>query len=196
MIDLLLEGIGSLRFGCTIAFILPALGPLVAAGRRAWVPAVGFPLIAAVVGWARFGGWWFDAAPQWALVVAALIAVATVVQMVRADTIGWVGGATIVAAVVAAWLWVPCVGEHFSEPLNNTSREPLLSLVQVVVYVTGIGVPLFALAALPVAAPGLTRLRDHRASAAVGIAITALVALTIATGLYSDLVERLTPSAA
>jgi len=195
MIGLLLEGIGSLRFGCTIAFVLPAIGPLVAAQRRAWIVAAGFPLVAATVGWARFGGWWPDAAAQAVLVVAAIVAVLTVIQLGRGDSVGWVVAATGMAAVLAAWLWVPCVGEHFSEPLNNTNRAPLRSLLQIAVYVVGIAVPLGVLAALPVAAPNLTRIRDHRLSVIAGIGVTAVVGATIATGLYSDLVVRLAPGA-
>lgn len=195
MINLLLEGIASLRFGCTIAFVLPALGPLVAARERAWVTALGFPLIAAVVGWARFGGWWPDAASQWVLVVAAAIAVAAVAAMLRVESISWAGIASGVAAVLAGWLWVPCVGEHFSEPLNNADTAPWTSLVQVLVYVAGIGVPLLVLAALPVAVPRLAQLRDHRTSGVAGLVITAVVAITIATGLYGDLVVRLAPGA-
>lgn len=196
MIDLLLEGIGSLRFGCTIAFILPALGPLLAARGRAWVAAAVFPVVAATVGWIRFAGWWPDPATGWTLVAVAVVAIATVVQVVRIDTASWAAIATFVGAVVAAWLWVPCVGEHFSEPLNNTKSAPVRSLFQVLTYVVGIAVPLIVLAALPVAAPALTRVRDHRASAVAGVVITTAVALAIATGLYSDLVEQFTPGPA
>lgn len=195
VLNLVIEGLGSLRFGCTIGFLLPAIGPLIAAQARAWIPAVGFTGLAATVGWARFAGWWPDAAGTATLVVASLIAFGALVMAVRSEQSWWLAGATAVVSVLAGWLWVPCVGEYFSEPLNNASNEPLRSLLQVVAYVIGIAAPLLAVAALPVAIPRLAAIRDHRSAPVIGLAATFVVGAAIATGLYSDLVVRFAPGA-
>lgn len=214
MIDLLVEGIGSLRFGCTVAFLLPAIGPVLAARKWAWIPAFGFIAVAGTVGWARFAGWWPDAAGTFTLAIASflsLVALALAVRgagvglhpngSVRADAgsgpsgVGWLVVATIIASVLAGWLWVPCVGEHFSEPLNNASSAPVRSLIQTLVYVVGIAVPLMVLATLPVAVPRLAAMRDHRALIGSGLLLSAVVGVAIVTGLYSELVVRFTPNA-
>lgn len=195
MFDLLIEGIGSLRFGCTVGFLLPAVGPVLAGRRWAWVPALGFVLLAGTVGWARFAGWWPDAAGTVSLAVASLLALAALVVAVRSDRGEWYLATTVIVSVLAGWLWVPCVGEHFSEPLNNASQAPVTSLGQVLVYVTGISVPLLALAALPVAFPRLAEVRDHKWMVATGVMATVVVGISIVTGLYSELVVRFAPGA-
>lgn len=201
MLDLVVEGTGSLRFGCTIGFILPIVGVLLSGRRRAWLVAAGFTLIAGGVGWARFAGLWFGPPGRVVLWLCAVIGLGLLFMAVRATAttdghdLAWLAAATLVMSMVAGWLWVPCVGEHFSEPLNSASTERFRSLWQVLAYTAGISIPLFVLAAVPYLGDAIARLRDHRTTALVGLVITAIIAVGIGTGTYSDLVVQFAPEA-
>lgn len=189
MFDLIVEGFASLRFGCTLGLIVPGLGVAMAARRNAWLAAIGFILVAGVVGWARFAGKWPEPPGTLGLVLmGAVVAVTTVV----ANRLPLAGVGAAVSGVVAGWLWVPCVGPNLSEPLNDAASDPLGNLAPIVAFVVGAGIPLMVLAALPLAWPRLVDWRDHNVARNAGVVIGAIVGLSIATGLYSDLIARFT----
>lgn len=208
MLDLIFEGLFSLRFGCTIGFVLPRVGPALALGRRAWLAPIALIGAAGTVGWARFSNRWFDTPSTWILTVLAVAIVVATVASFRGSAVtdkrpgpvdrfgsfGWATSALVLAALVAGWLWVPCVGEHFSEPLNNATTDPAGTWMQVLAYVAGIGAPLIVLAALPVAFPRLAKLRDSAPVRVLGVGLAAVVSLSIAVGWYSDLVIRFAPA--
>jgi len=189
MLDLIVEGFGSLRFGCTLALLVPGVGVALAVARHAPIAALTFVASAGLVGWARFADLWF-APPEAAGLIVAGGAVA-VSPLARGRVLAAVGAA--VAGVIAGWLWVPCVGEHLSQPLNDAAEDPLGNLVPILVFVVGTGIPLLALAALPVAWPAVQSLRDHPATRWLGVALGGLVGLSIATGWYGEFIVRFAP---
>ena len=190
MFDLIVEGFGSLRFGCTLALLVPGIGVALAVGRHAPLAAAAFITSAGFVGWARFADLWF-APPETVGLIAAGAAVAAS-PFTRGAAMTVVGAVT--AGLVAGWLWVPCVGEHLSQPLNDAAEDPIGNLAPIFVFVIGTGIPLIVLAALPAAWPAVAKLRDHRAARGVGIALGVLVGLSIATGWYSEFIIHFAPA--
>jgi len=190
MLDLIVEGFGSLRFGCTLALLVPGIGVALAVARHAPIAALAFISSAGLVGWARFADLWF-APPETIGLIAAGAAVA-VSPLARGRILAAVGAA--VAGLVAGWLWVPCVGEHLSQPLNEAAEDPIGNLLPIFVFVIGTGIPLIVLAALPAAWPAVETIRDHPAARWLGVALGALVGISIATGWYSEFIIHFAPS--
>ena len=104
-------------------------------------------------------------------------------------------GAGAAAGALAGWLWRPCVGPKLGEILDNTDTdtdtEAARTLGLMLVYMAGALLPALLLAVLPHAVPATKRFLDRLPVAAVGGAVGAAYAVTLATGRYDDLVGEL-----
>ncbi len=193
MLDLLIEGLDSIRLPCTLGLLVPGLGPAVAARSKAWQAALGFVVMSGLIAWARAAGLWFDDPGAILQVVVGLALAGSVVMSWKGDQgrfpLAGLGGA--LSGLIAGWLWVPCVGLHLGEELSRAGDERAATLVPLMVYVMGVSLPLIALAALPYAWPKLSGWRDHTNAARVGIAVGAIVAFGVAVGYYEDIVLQL-----
>jgi len=186
--NLAVEGFSSLRFGCTLALAMLGLAPVLVSGKRAAAAAGLFWAAAALSGWARFADLWW-APPSGALLAAAGTGLAVVV-LLAAWKPSWssISFAAIYSGLIAGWLWVPCVGEHLSEPLNNAAGDPAGNLSPIASYVLGVSAPLFAIAALPWLWAKLADVRDSGGAAMSAGVLGTVLALTVATGWYNEFV--------
>ena len=100
-------------------------------------------------------------------------------------------GAGAAAGALAGWLWRPSVGPKLGEILDNTDTEAARTLGLMLVYMAGALLPALLLAVLPHAVPATKRFLDRLPVAAVGGAVGAAYAVTLATGRYDDLVGEL-----
>ena len=208
--DLIGEGLRSVVLPCSLAVLVPGLVVVMVAGRSAVGAVAGY--VAGLLGlsWIRFGGRFGVGYTTPALIVAALILLLGVGLMWSGSGRGepraservrgvlgrvWsgsprgrvaVGGAAI--GGVAAWLWRPCVGLRLGSVLSSIGVDPWGNLVPLTLFVTGLMVPLVVLAALPVAWPRLTVVRDSTVLGRIGVAGAVVLAGALAVGLYDDVV--------
>jgi hypothetical protein len=191
--EILFEGIEAVRFPCTFALLVPALGFVIAAGRRAPVVATAFVLGAAGLSWARAARFWSISADGVAAVAAAvvLIGAIAVVSGLGPQRTGQVVGAAIAGGAVIGWIWRPCVGSNLATIFNDAPLAPVRTLASMVVYIGAACLIAIVVAALPVAFPLLTPWRDHRTITMVGASVVVVIAALIAIGFYDDLVAEL-----
>jgi len=191
VIDLLIEGAAALRFGCTFALALLGV-PLVFLGRK-WMATsmVIFWLVSILVGWARFVDLWPGAPVGAGLIPFGVAIIALTGFGWWRPTIWSVSGLAVGLAVIAGWLWVPCVGVHLSEPLNDAlAGDRAGTVVPLLAYGIGVCVPLFAAAALAAAVPKFGALVQRDRAAWVGAALSLVLAVSISAGWYSEFVSR------
>lgn len=194
MIDLLLEGIESLKLACSIILLVPAAG-IMLTGRR-HVPLLTGVWIVTVtaVAWVRFAGWWVTPATNVGHLSLGVITAAIGIAAWKRPHIALDIGATIALALLATWAWVPCVGRELGKILNEARFEPLGQLGPTAVYFIGLFLILIVLAALPVLIPSIGKLLDrdtvHRAGLAIIIAVGVLAAVTLLDDLAGELARR------
>ena len=184
------EGIESIRFACSLVLLIPALG-IVLMGRRRNVLVPLWIATVAIVAWLRFTGWWgLEASGVWhVLAGVALVGLGLVAW--RRDDMRTDAAVTVLAAGIAAWTWIPCVGRHLGDILNAARREPWAQLPPTIAFIVGLFVPLVVLAALDVAAPKLAERFEHRNVRGAGLAVLLLVGALVAVTLFDDLAGEL-----
>lgn len=193
--ELLAEGVESLKLPCSLVLLIPAIGVLLLGHRRRWlIPA--WIATVSVVAWMRFSGWW-TAAPSGLLHVLSGVALAGVVLLAwKRDSLVADFGATVGAAVLATWTWVPCVGRELAGVVNSARSEPWGELAPTSIYMVGLFLPLILVAALDVAVPRFGDAIELRSARMIGLAIVfvvgALVAVTLFDNLASELARRST----
>ena len=184
------EGIESIRLACSLVLLIPALG-IVLMGRRRNVLVPVWIVTATIVAWLRFTGWWgLEASGVWH-VLSGIVLVALAALAWRRDDAPTDAAVTALAATIATWTWVPCVGRHLGDILNAARSEPWAQLLPTVAFVVGLFVPLVVLAALEVAAPKLAERIEHRNVRAVGLGIVVLVGALVSVTLFDDLAGEL-----
>lgn len=192
LLNLMIEGFSSLRFGCTAALAMLGLAPVLVSRERAALSAIVFWMVSGISGWARFADLWL--APPDGVGLALLgFGVCAVVGWVAARP--GVGSAVAAAAwsgVVAGWLWVPCVGRYLSDPLNDAATNRVGTFLPIMFYVVGVALPLFAIAAVPWLFARVESWRDSRLTSRAGLAFGVVLGLVVALGWYSDFVVRFT----
>lgn len=186
----LAEGIESIKLACSLVLLIPALGIVMFGRRRQWLVLAWIATVA-VVAWLRFVGWWGLEASGFWHIAAGVALVAVVVVAWKRDTLAWDLEATMLAALVATWTWVPCVGRELGDVLNNARRAPWAELGPTVLYFVGLFVPLILLAALGVALPDLAKRTDIVVVRRIGLGIIALVGTLVAVTLFDDLAGEL-----
>lgn len=191
MINSLLEGIESLRLPCSWVLLIPAAAITLFGRRRSALVVSVFVVVATVLAWVRFAGWWFEA-PSGALQIGLGVAImATAAVAWKYDHGATDALASAVGGVVAVWAWIPCVGPELAEILNNARREPLSQLGGTIGYFLGLLLPFILVAAVAVVFPKLSERLEHRWVVTSGALLFGLVGLLFATTLYDDLASAL-----
>ena len=188
-----LEGVGAIGIACTLVMLVPAVALVLVARKARLAVALFYVLGATLLTWARAAGHWDVELSGAAVPLAAVLAAAVFVLAF------WAKGpvslsatrAGAVAGALAGWLWRPCVGPKLGEILSNTDAEAARTLGLMLVYMLGALLPALLLAVLPHAVPPTKRFLDRLPVTAVGGAIGAAYAVTLATGRYDDLVGEL-----
>lgn len=184
--ELLAEGVESLKLACSLVLLIPALGIVLFGRRRVWLVATWIVTVT-VVAWLRFAGW-FTALPSGTFHVAAgLLLVVLAGVAWKRDELAADLAATVTVGFLATWTWVPCVGRELGAILNRARFEPWPQLWPTLVYFVGLFVPLVVLAALDTAWPGLGERLDASRVRATGIAVVALVGGLVSVTLFDDL---------
>ncbi len=188
-----LEGVGSIGIACTLAALAPAVALVLVARKARLTVALCYLVGVALLTWARAAGHWNVELRGAVMFVAAALVVGVFVMAYRAKGPASLAatGSGAVAGALAGWLWRPCVGPKLGEILNSTDTEAARTLSLMLVYMAGALLPAVLLAVLPHALPVTKRLLDRLPAVAVGGAVGAAYAVTLATGRYDDLVGEL-----
>ena len=191
--DTFLEGVGAIGVACTLVMLVPAVALVLVARKARLIVALLYVTGAALLTWARAAGHWNVELSGAAVPVAAVLAAAVFViaYLAKGPLSLSAAGAGAVAGALAGWLWRPCVGPKLGEILDSTDTEAARTLGLMLVYMAGALLPAVLLAVLPHAVPATKRFLDRLPVAAVGGAVGAAYAVTLATGRYDDLVGEL-----
>ncbi len=188
--DVLAEGIESIKLACSLVLLIPAVGIALMGRRRIWlVPA--WILTVSLIAWLRFTGWWTPLPSGVGHVVVGLGLLALTVLAWRTNTMISDLATTAVVAFLAGWTWIPCVGRELGDVLNNARAEPWSELVPTFVYMLGIFIPLVVITALQVAWPTFGDISDHPRVRTIGLSVVALVGGLVAVTLFDDLASEL-----
>ena len=188
-----LEGVGSIGVACTLAALVPAVALVLVARKARLTVALSYALGAALLTWARAAGHWQVELSGAAVFLAAALAAGAFVLAYRAKRAASLSatGSGVVAGALAGWLWRPCVGPKLGEILNSADTEGARTIGLMLVYMAGALLPALLLAVLPHALPGAKRVLDRLLLVAVGGAVGAAYAITLAAGRYDDLIGEL-----
>ena len=188
-----LEGVGSIGIACTLAALVPGAALVLVARKARLTVALFYLLGATLLTWARAAGHWHAELSGAVVYVAAALAAGAFVLAWRAKRPASLSatGSGVVAGALAGWLWRPCVGPRLGDILNNADTEAARTLGLMLVYMAGALLPAVLLAVLPHALPGTKRFLDRLPVAAVGGAVGAAYAITLAAGRYDDLIGEL-----
>ncbi len=188
-----LEGVESIGVACTLAALVPAIALVLVARKARLTVALLYLLGVTLLTWARAAGHWDVELSGEAVYVAAVLAAGVFVLAYRAERPVSLpaAGSGVVAGALAGWLWRPCVGPKLGEILNRTDTEAARTLGLMLVYMAGALLPAVLLAVLPHALPATKRVLDRLPAVAVGGAVGAAYAVTLATGRYDDLIGEL-----
>lgn len=188
-----LEGVESIGVACTLAALMPAIALVLVARKARLTVALLYLLGVTLLTWTRAAGHWDVELSGAAVYVAAVLAAGVFVLAYRAQRPVSLpaAGSGVVAGALAGWLWRPCVGPKLGEILNSTDTEAARTLGLMLVYMAGALLPAVLLAVLPHALPATKRVLDRLPAVAVGGAVGAAYAVTLATGRYDDLIGEL-----
>ncbi len=191
--DTFLEGVDAIGVACTLVMLVPAVALVLVARKARLTVALLYVVGAALLTWARAAGHWNVELSGAAVPVAAVLAagVFVIAYLAKGPLSLSATGAGAAAGALAGWLWRPCVGPKLGEILDNTDTDAARTLGLMLVYMAGALLPALLLAVLPHAVPATKRFLDRLPVAAVGGAVGAAYAVTLATGRYDDLVGEL-----
>lgn len=191
MINSLIEGVDSLRLPCSWILLIPGTAVILFGRRRTPLVVAGFAVVAMVIAWLRFAGWWF-ATPQGGVQIvlgAAIIASATVAWRNDSGLTDLL--ASGVAGLAAAWTWIPCVGPELGEILNGSRTAPFDHVGGTIAFLTGQFLPFILIAAIGALSPKLSERLADRRIIALGAILLLGVGLLFVTTLFDDLASEL-----
>lgn len=176
------EGVVSTALPCSWALLAPSV--LAVAAGRARIGVIGAVAAGVMTGMiVRAAG--FASIPADPGVLAGLALGAAILVARRTGPLAPIGG--MVAGLISAAIWQPCVGPDLAAILNSAVDRPLEAAIGMVPYALG------AILVIPAAGFGLQLLpaRARRRAAQVGAALGLTVALGVATGLAGPVVGTL-----
>lgn len=204
MVPLLLEGLESAWFPCSLILLLPGAAVVLASGERPVAALSGFGVAGLAAAWARFadrGGDWPDGVSAVALIAGAVVLLATVIRRsgVAESSRNRPGGppragAALGGALVgmaAAGLWEPCVGEEFGSLLNELPGRGVDGPILLLAYLAGVLAPLVAVGALVELVPARVLDRARPVFAVLGGVVLATMAVATAAGFHDEVATRL-----
>lgn len=192
--QLLLEGIESLKLACSIILLVPAIGIFLTGRRHAPLLTAVWITTVVIVAWVRFATWWVTPATHAGHLVLGLLTAAIGLAAWKRPNLALDLAATIALAVLATWAWVPCVGRELGEILNEARFSPWGELGPTAIYFVGLFLVLIVLAAIPVLIPTIGNLLDrvavHRTGLTIIIAVGLLASVTLLDDLAGELARR------
>ena len=191
IVNLLLEGFESALLPCSFVLLVPGAAAALASRQESTSAFIGFFIGVSAVAFWRFSGRIGDISN---LAIALALGVAVVLLAIpivrRLNVVTGAGGLLVGAAAGA--LWEPCVSLHFGDLLNELpTRNPMIGVVLLVVYVVGVIAPLIALAAVLYLVPDPALILARPVMLVVGCGTLALVALGTAAGFSDEIIGRL-----
>lgn len=191
MINSLIEGVESLRLPCSWVLLIPGIAVVLFGRRRTPLVVAAFAVVAMLVAWLRFGGWWF-ATPQGPIqVLLGLAIIASAVVAWKRDTGVTDALAAGVAGLAAAWTWIPCVGPELGEILNGSRTAPFDHIGGTIAFLAGQFLPFILVAAVGALWPKLSEKLAHRAIVTAGTVLLIVVGLLFVTTLFDDIASEL-----
>lgn len=184
------EGIESLKLACSLVLLIPALGVVLLGRRRIWLVPAWIGTVS-LIGWLTFAGWWTPLASGPTHVLVGLVLIGLTGLAWKRDALATDMAATMTAAFLATWTWIPCVGRELGDILNNARAKPWSELVPTVLYFLGLFLPLIIIAALDVAWPRFGTITAARWVRSTGLAIVGLVGLLVSVTLFDDVAGEL-----
>lgn len=191
MLDLLIEGLDSLRLPCSWVILFPAAALTLYARHRNTLVIVVFIAWAAVVAWFRFAGWWFAVPTGIEQVALGLVVAGAALAAWRRDSGVTDAGLAAITAVTAMSAWIPCVGPHLGSLLNDARTAPLPNAPGTLAYVVGLLLPFALVPAALILAPAVGDRLRHPAVVIVGVAGLVLFAALFVTTLLDDVSSEL-----
>ena len=188
--NILAEGIESLKLACSLVLLIPALGIVLMGRRRVWLVPTWIATVS-LIAWLRFTGWWTPFPSGAGHVLAGVALLGLVVLAWKRDRLVTDLAATAAGAFLAGWTWVPCVGRELGDVLNNARAQPWSELLPTLLYMVGLFVPLVLIAALQVAWPNFGDVSDDRRVRGLGLGLVAMVGALVAVTLFDDLASEL-----
>lgn len=191
--NLLAEGVESIKLACSLVLLIPALGVVLMGRRRVWlVPA--WIVSASLIAWLRFTGWFTPEASGWFHILVGIALAGLAIVAWKKDRLETDLAATVGVAFLAGWTWIPCVGSELGDILNNARANPWAELVPTFIFMIGLFVPLILLSALDIAWPKFGEITEvpwvRTTGLVIVFAVGGLVAVTLFDDLASELAER------
>lgn len=190
MLDLLAEGVGSIRLPCTWVLLVPAIGVTLFGRRRPAAVLASFVVAVIAIAWFRFSGWWFEV-PQ------GVVQIGLGVAMVSAALVAWRrdrGSTDVLAAgiagAIASWAWIPCVGNKLGDLLNTIRDSPGANLGGTAAYLVGILLPFVVLIAVGYLLPVVGERTDNDKVVAAGAIVLIVFGALFATTLFDDIASE------
>ena len=191
MFRLLAEGIDSLRLPCSWVLLIPAIGLAVFGRRRSALIIGTYVFAAGLIAFLRFGGWWFATPSSLIQIPLGLVLLAAIFGAWKVDrpvTDGLVAG---LSGVAAAWSWIPCVGPHLGDLLNEARTDPWSQLGGTFAYIVGLLIPFVIIAALDQLFPELRTRLERPGVILAGVVLLSLFGLALATTVFDDFSSEL-----
>lgn len=191
MFRLLAEGIESLRLPCSWVLLIPAIGLAVFGRRRSALIIGTYVFAAGLIAFLRFGGWWFATPSSLIQIPLGLVLLAAIFGAWKVDrpvTDGLVAG---LSGVAAAWSWIPCVGPHLGDLLNEARTDPWSQLGGTFAYIVGLLIPFVIIAALDQLFPELRTRLERPGVILAGVVLLSLFGLALATTVFDDFSSEL-----
>jgi len=188
---LLAEGIDSLRLPCSWVLLIPAIGLAVFGRRRSALIIGTYVFAAGLIAFLRFGGWWFATPSSLIQIPLGLVLLAAIFGAWKVDrpvTDGLVAG---LSGVAAAWSWIPCVGPHLGDLLNEARTDPWSQLGGTFAYIVGLLIPFVIIAALDQLFPELRTRLERPGVILAGVVLLSLFGLALATTVFDDFSSEL-----
>ena len=189
-----LEGVGSISIACTLAMLVPGVALVLVARKARLTVALFYLLGATLLTWARAAGHWQVELSGAAVFVAAALAAGAFVLALP----GQAARRRCRPPARACWRgrWPGgCGGRAWGRGSATSSTTPTprqrRTLGMMLVYMAGALLPAVLLAVLPHALPGSKSFLDRLPVVAVGGAVGAAYAVTLAAGRYDDLIGEL-----
>lgn len=191
MFRLLAEGIESLRLPCSWVLLIPAIGLAVFGRRRSALIIGTYVFAAGLIAFLRFGGWWFATPSSLVQIPLGLILLAAIFGAWKVDRPATDVVVAAMSGVAAAWSWIPCVGPHLGDLLNDARSDPWGQFGGTFAYIVGLLIPFVIVAALDQLFPELRTRLERPGVILAGVVLLSLFGLALATTVFDDFSSEL-----
>lgn len=191
MLNLFGEGIESILLPCSWIVVIPAVVMTIAGRHRTSLVMICLVAVSAFVAWLRFAGWWFAVPNGLTQVALGMLIIILSIAAWRFDR--GVADAALSAAVATAtvWTWIPCVGPHLGDLLNESQSDPVNHIGGTLAFVLGLSVPSILIFAVGLVWPATIEKINTPRVVSVSLVACALIGVAFATTTIDDLASEL-----